>query len=317
VDFTRGWSEKAGLSIERLLGWLELSVGKFYDWGQRYGQTNQHNGRVPRDFWLQDSEKQAILDFQELYPLEGYRRLSYMMIDCDIVAVSPSSVFRVLREAGRLRRWAQQPSKKGTGFEQPLAPHEHWHIDIAHINIHGTFYYLCAVLDGASRYLVAWSLRQSMTEAEVELLLQRAKEKFPEARPRIISDNGPQFIAKDFKEFIRISGMTHVRTSPYYPQSNGKMERWNQSIKSESIRPGVPLSVEDAEQLITQYVQVYNEQRLHSAIGYVTPQAMLEGRQAEIHAARDRKLEVAREGRARAAKTQRAELQSSSSTEAA
>jgi putative transposase len=317
VDFIRRWSEKTGFSIERLLDWLELSVGKFYDWGQRYGQTNQHNGRVPRDFWLQDSEKQAILDFQELYPQEGYRRLSYMMIDCDIVAVSPSSVFRVLREAGRLRRWAQRPSKKGTGFEQPLAPHEHWHIDIAHINIHGTFYYLCAVLDGASRYLVAWSLRQSMTEAEVEILLQQAKEKFPEARPRIISDNGPQFIAKDFKEFIRISGMTHVRTSPYYPQSNGKMERWNKSIKSESIRPGVPLSVEDAERLITQYVQVYNEQRLHSAIGYVTPQAMLEGRQAEIHAARDQKLELARKRRARTAKGQPAEPKSSSSSEAA
>jgi putative transposase len=317
VDFIRRWSEKTGLAIERLLGWLELSVGKFYDWGQRYGQTNQHNGRVPRDFWLQDSEKQAILDFQELYPLEGYRRLTYMMIDSDIVAVSPSSVFRVLREAGRLRRWAQRPSKKGTGFEQPLAPHEHWHIDIAYINIHGTFYYLCAVLDGASRYLVAWSLRQSMTEAEVEILLQRAKEKFPEARPRIISDNGPQFIAKDFKEFIRISGMTHVRTSPYYPQSNGKMERWNKSIKSESIRPGVPLSVEDAEHLITQYVQVYNEQRLHSAIGYVTPQAMLEGRQAEIHAARDQKLETARKRRARAAKAQAAGPHSSSSSEAA
>jgi len=317
VDFTRRWSEKTGLTIERLLGWLELSVGKFYDWGQRYGQANQHNGRVPRDFWLQDTEKQAILDFQELYPLEGYRRLTYMMIDNDIVAVSPSSVFRVLRDAGRLRRWALRPSKKGTGFEQPLAPHEHWHIDIAHINIHGTFYYLCAVLDGASRYLVAWSLRQSMTEAEVEILLQRAKEKFPEARPRIISDNGPQFIAKDFKEFIRISGMTHVRTSPYYPQSNGKMERWNKSIKSESIRPGVPLSVEDAEHLITQYVQVYNEQRLHSAIGYVTPQAMLEGRQAEIHAARDQKLELARKRRARAAKTQAVEAKSPSSIEAA
>jgi transposase InsO family protein len=316
VDFIRRWSEKAGLAIERMLGWLELSVGKFYDWGQRYGQTNQHNGRVPRDFWLQEAEKQAILDFQELYPLEGYRRLTYMMIDSDIVAVSPSSVFRVLREAGRLRRWAQRPSKKGTGFEQPLAPHEHWHIDIAYINIHGTFYYLCAVLDGASRYLVAWSLRQSMTEAEVEILLQRAKEKFPEARPRIISDNGPQFIAKDFKEFIRISGMTHVRTSPYYPQSNGKMERWNKSIKSESIRPGVPLSVEDAEHLIKQYVQAYNEQRLHSAIGYVTPQAMLEGRQAEIHTTRDQKLELARKRRALAAKAQ-AEPESSSTSEAA
>jgi len=201
VDFIRDWAEKSGMAIDQLLEWLGLSVGKFYQWRQRYGKINQHNGGVPRDFWLQDWEKKAILDFQELYPAEGYRRLTYMMLDHDVVAVSPSSVFRVLSEGGRLQRWSPKPSKKGTGFEQPSQAHEHWHIDIAHINIHGTFYYLCAVLDGASRYLVAWGIRESMTEADVEVILQRAKERFPEARPRIISDNGPQFIAKDFKEF--------------------------------------------------------------------------------------------------------------------
>lgn len=277
VDFIRTWSQKTGLLIDRLLGWLELSAGKYYDWRQRYGKINQHNGWVPRDFWLTDDEKKAILDFQQQYPQEGYRRLTYMMIDADVVAVSPSSVFRVLHAAGRLQHWSQKTSKKGKGFEQPLAPHDHWHVDIAHINIHSTFYYLCAVLDGASRYMVDWSLRESMREPDVEILLQRAKEKFPDSRPRIISDNGPQFIAKDFKEFIRISGMTHVRTSPYYPQSNGKLERWNKSVKSECIRPGVPLSVTDAERLIEQYVQVYNEQRLHSSIGYITPKDMLAG----------------------------------------
>jgi transposase InsO family protein len=77
-----------------------------------------------------------------------------------------------------------------------------------------------------------------MRETDIEVILQRAKEKYPEAKPRIISDNGPQFIARDFKEFIRISGMTHVRTSPSYPQSNGKLERWHKSLKSECIRPG-------------------------------------------------------------------------------
>jgi len=266
------------------------------------GKANQHNGKVPRDFWLQEWEKQAILDFQVRFPMEGYRRLTYMMMDADVVAVSPSSVFRVLHGAGRLRKWSQRPSKKGTGFEQPLKQHEHWHIDIAHINIHGTFYYLCAVLDGASRYLVDWSLRDSMKEADIEILLERAKERFPDARPRIISDNGPQFIAKDFKEFIRISGMTHVRTAPYYPQSNGKLERWNQSIKSECIRPGVPLCLDDAERLIAQYVGVYNEQRLHSSLGYVTPKDMLEGRQAEVHAERDRKLDEALRKREASAK---------------
>jgi Integrase core domain len=127
--------------------------------------------------------------------------------------------------------------------------------------------------------------------------LQRAKEKYPEAKPRIISDNGPQFIARDFKDFIRISGMTHVRTSPYYPQSNGKIERWHKSLKSECIRLGTPLSLEDARRLVEDYVEHYNNVRLNSATGYTTPKDVLVGRQQEIHAERDRKLEVARQQR--------------------
>jgi len=114
---------------------------------------------------------------------------------------------------------AIRAKREGRHPEAPLAAHQHWHIDVSYINISGTFYYLCSILDGCSRYIVNWDLRESMTEADIEIILQAAKEKYPEARPRIISDNGPQFIAKDFKEFIRISGMTHVRTSPYYPQS--------------------------------------------------------------------------------------------------
>ena len=136
-----------------------------------------------------------------------------------------------------------------------------------------------------------------MREADIEIILQAAKEKYPEARPRIISDNGPQFIARDFKEFIRISGMTHVRTSPYYPQSNGKIERWHRSLKGECIRPGTPLTLDDARRLILQYVDHYNTVRLHSAIGFVTPADMLAGRQKEILDARDRKLEEARRQR--------------------
>ena len=160
-----------------------------------------------------------------------------------------------------------------------------------------TFYYLCSVLDGYSRSIVHWDLRESMREADIEVILERAKEKYPEAKPRIISDNGPQFIARDFKEFIRISGMTHVRTSPYYPQSNGKIERWHKSLKSECIRPGTPLSLDDARRLVQGYVEHYNSIRLNSAIGYITPKDMLAGRQQEIHMERDRKLTAARQQR--------------------
>ena len=96
-----------------------------------------------------------------------------------------------------------------------------------HLNLCGTFYYLCSILDGASRAMRHNEVRERMTELDIECILQRAREKHPDARPRIISDNGPQFIAGEFKEFIRLCGMTHVRTSPYYPQSNGKIERWH------------------------------------------------------------------------------------------
>jgi putative transposase len=186
---------------------------------------------------------------------------------------------------------------QGERFRAAAAAHQHWHIDVSYINLCGTFYYLCSVLDGFSRFLVHWDLRESMRETDIEVILQRAKEKYPEAKPRIISDNGPQFIARDFKEFIRISGMTHVRTSPNYPQSNGKLERWHKSLKNECIRPGTPLSVEDAKRLIQRYVDRYNNVRLHSATGYITPKDVLAGRQREIHAERDRKLEAARQQR--------------------
>jgi putative transposase len=220
-----------------------------------------------------------------------------MMLDADIAAAAPATVYRILKAEGIIGRRVFSPSKKGTGFEQPLRPHEHWHIDISYINVSGTFFYLCSILDGCSRYIVHWELRERMTEADVEIILQRARELFPQARPRIISDNGPQFVARDFKEFIRISGMTHVRTSPYYPQSNGKIERWHKTLKADAIRPGTPLSLEDARRVVSGFVAQYNGRRLHSAIGYITPKDMLEGRADRIHEERDRKLEAAREQR--------------------
>ena len=223
--------------------------------------------------------------------------MTYMMIDADVVAVSPSSVYRVLKNADLLDRWNRKESKKGTGFHQPLKPHEHWHIDISYINICGTFYYMCSVLDGFSRYIVHWEIRKQMTEMDVEIILQRAHEMFPEVKPRVISDNGPQFISKDFKDYIRLCGMTHVRTSPYYPQSNGKLERYHKTIKSTCIRVKTPLSLEDARVTVADFVDHYNNNRLHSAIGYVTPDDKLQGRAEIIHAQRDVKLAAARAAR--------------------
>jgi integrase-like protein/CHC2-type zinc finger protein len=148
-----------------------------------------------------------------------------------------------------------------------------------------------------------------MAEADVQTIIQRAREAHPGVTPRIISDNGPQFIAKDFKEFIRIAGMTHVKTSPYYPQSNGKIERWHKTLKGDCIRVKVPLSLDDARRIVADYVGHYNHTRLHSAIGYITPKDKLAGRDPEIFAARDRKLAEARQRRQQLRQAERDQLQ--------
>ncbi len=296
VDFVRHWSGRAELPAKRLLGWIELSPRQYHRWQERFGRVNEHNGLMPRDHWLEAWEKAAIVNFARQYPLEGYRRLTFMMLDRDIVAVSPASVYRVLHQAGRIQGWAK-PTRKGTGFVQPLQPHDPWHIDFSYVNVAGTFYYLCSILDGCSRFIVHWEIREAMKEADAELVLQRAREKFPQARPRIISDNGPQFIAKDFKEFIRLWQTSHVLTSPHYPQSNSKLERFHRTLKEQAIRPKTPLSLEQARQVVDTFVEHYNQVRLHGAIGFVTPQDRRENRHLEIYAARDQKLAAAREKR--------------------
>jgi putative transposase len=297
VDFVRAWSDKTDIPVTRFLPWIGIGSSKFYDWKERFGKANEHNAWVPRDHWLTNDEKERVCAFARGHPWEGYRRLTFMMLDADQVACSPASVYRVLKRAGLLAGQTPAPSKKGTGFVQPLAPHEHWHVDVSYLNIAGTFYFLCSILDGCSRFIVHQEIRDKMEEIDVETIIQRAREAYPGVRPRIITDNGPQFIAKDFKEFIRIVGMTHVKTSPYYPQSNGKIERWHKTLKGESIRVKVPLSLDDARRIVADYVAYYNNVRLHSAIGYVTPRDRLEGRHTEIFENRDRKLALARERR--------------------
>jgi putative transposase len=136
-----------------------------------------------------------------------------------------------------------------------------------------------------------------MEEADAEIVLQQGREAHPQARPGIISDRGSQFVARDFKEFIRLWQTSHVLTSPHYPQSNGKLERFHRTLKEQAIRPKTPLCLEDALRASHQFIDHYNTVRLHSGIGYVTPQDKLLGRDKAILQARDVKLQQAQEQR--------------------
>lgn len=159
----------------------------------------------------------------------------------------------------------------GSSFSR-RGPHLHWHIDVSYINVGGSFFYLCSIQDGYSRFIVHWDLRAQMTELDIECILQAAREKFPAARPRIISDNGPQFIAKDFKVFMRLAN---------------------------------PGDQAEARRLIARYVEEYNQRRLHSALGYIAPRDKLQGRDKQIWELRDQRLAAARELRRQRRQQQR------------
>lgn len=292
--------KQSAFTRRELIGLIDIAPSRYYEWVKRLGIGNRHNGKIPKQHWLFPQERVAIIAYCRPKLEEGYRRLTYMMLDEDVVAVSPSTTYRVLKKANLLNRWSKSNDSKGSGFKQPQKLHQHWHVDISYVSILGTIFFLITVMDGKSRYVVNHDLRSHMSEYDVELVIEKGKEKFPDARPRMISDNGPQFISKDFKEFIRLSGFTHVRTAFYYPQSNGKIERFHGTIKREEIRRQSYLSIEDARRHITSYIDHYNTERLHSAIKYLTPEdvlmervdARLKERQQKLAAAKQRRIEA-------------------------
>jgi hypothetical protein len=108
VDFVRRWSDQTEIPAARLLGWAGLARSKFFDWKSRYGKVNEHNGWIPRDHWLEDGEEKAIMDFHQKNPLEGYRRLTFMMLDANVVAVSPA-----LAQRHRLHHPGRQTGRTG------------------------------------------------------------------------------------------------------------------------------------------------------------------------------------------------------------
>jgi putative transposase len=286
---------KTNTNINKLISVIGISSSKYHSWKNRLERPNNHNGIIPKKHWILDWEKEAIINYAQTNISEGYRRLTYMMIDENITAVSPSTTYRVLKRAGLLNKWNKlKKSSKGNGFIQPTAPHEHWHTDIKYVNFHGTFLFLISVIDGYSRFIVHHELRRSMQEFDVQITIQRALEKYPSAKPRIISDNGSQYISRDFAEFIKQAGLQHIRTSVAYPQSNGKIERYHRTINEECIRPNSMINLEDARNQILKFVNFYNTERLHSSLFYLTPEDFLFNRIDEKISLRNAKLQKAK-----------------------
>jgi putative transposase len=296
VETIFDYRKRTKLPLKDLVSYAGISRSKFYSWKERYGISNNHNGKIPRFHWLTEIEKDAIIEYaRSNEDKEGYRRLCYRMIDEDVAYASPSTVYRILKEEGLLNGYiTRRESKKGQGYVQPEKPHEEWHTDITYVNVLGSFMFLVVVIDGYSRFVVQHELRKSMKDKDVCFVLQKAHERFPEEKPRIISDRGGQFISRELQSYLRYIGLKQTYTSVGYPESNGKIERFFKTAKEECIRRNSFLSLYDARRIIDRYIEQYNYERLHSAIDYITPYDMLIGRKEQILEEREKKLENAR-----------------------
>jgi len=288
---------RTGWTVRRIVRRLGVPRTRYYDWKRREAE-DLLDDRVPGSrsspYAILPEEKAAVIDYALKHPKEGYRRLAWMMIDDDVAYVSPSSVYRILDEGDLLYRW-KRSQRSGEPPPEPTGPNERWHTDLMYLRIEDTWYFLVTVLDAYSRYVVHWDLLTTMTAAAVRVVMQDALKKTG-ANPEIVTDNGSQFTAKDFRELVRDFQLEHIRIRTYHPESNGKLERFHRSTR-EALDDVELRNLGRGREIIGRWVDYYNRERLHAALDYLPPAEYWEGEPEARKQERSKKLERARQRR--------------------
>lgn len=290
---------RTGWTIRRILHHLGLTKARYRDWTKRQqtGALADHSPRPPLLDGILAMERAAVIAYALTHPQDGYRRLTWQMIDADVAYLSASSVYRILREADLLRRWKRSASV-GQAPAAPTRPHERWHTDLMYLRVADTWYFLVTVLDAYSRYVVHWELLTSMAASDVRLVIQEAVERTG-ASPQVVTDNGAQFTALEFKDLIRRFALQHIRIRTYHPESNGVVERFHRSTR-EALSARTLANLSQVRAVIGEWVQFYNEERLHASLGYLPPAEYYRGNPVARQAARQVKLDQARHARRQA-----------------
>lgn len=289
IETVKQTKQRSGWPIRRTLSVLGISSAVYYAWLIRNDRLVDAKppGQV-LDKALPD-EVEAVVAFARAHPQDGYRPLAYMMVDEDVAYLSPSSVYRILSARDLLCRW-KPPERAGHKPEPPTRPHEVWHTDLMYLWVRGRWYFLVTVLDGYSRYIVHWALLSTMLAGEVTDVVAAALAKFPDERPKIVHDRGSQFTGKEFRKLTRRFDLVDIPTRLAHPQSNGKQERFFRTLRHEALSAADLGDYDQAVALIGEWVEYYNHQRLHSALGYLAPVEYLRGDPQAKQAKRREKL---------------------------
>ena len=297
--------ERSHLPIRRTLDKLGIAKTTFYRWYDLYqafgeaGLVDRTTG--PGRVWnrIPDTVRQQVIELALDEPELSSRELAVRFTDTRGYFVSEASVYRILKAHDLITSPAFVVIKAADEFrDKTSAPNQLWQTDFTYFKVIGWgWFYLSTILDDYSRYIVSWKLCTTMRANDVTDTLNlalrasgcdRAKVAH---RPRLLSDNGPSYISADLAEWLSTKGMDHVRGAPLHPQTQGKIERWHQTLKNRVLLENYYLPG-DLENQIGAFIEHYNHERYHESIGNVTPADAYFGRATAIIERRKRIKEL-------------------------
>jgi putative transposase len=264
---------------------LGISKSSYYRW--RQGQPDSGNRRRPWNRITPDEEARVLAAAREYTELSS-RQLSAWITDNKGFAVSESTVYRLLRREGLVKRQETQPMAAKEYHNKTTRPHQMWATDASYFRvICWGYYYLVTVMDDYSRFILAWKLQKDMSANSLIEVVQEAVDATGmtdvpiEDRTRLLSDNGAGYVSRVFRDYLHLVGIGHILAAPYHPQTNGKVERYQLSLKREVNQLPYELPSQ-LERAIANFVDYYNYRRYHKALGNVTPADVLYGKRDQI-----------------------------------
>jgi transposase InsO family protein len=278
---------------------LGIPKSTYYDWLNKESKGQlKDNYKAPLnpDSPLPE-EIDAVISYALENPTDGYRRLSYMMIDEDIACFSPSTVYRILSERDLLYRYKRSTKSKGQYDFSPTAPHQQWHTDLMYLKVQGSWYFFIAILDAYSRYIVHWELLENADASSVKAVVETALIRNPGVKPRIVTDNGVQFTSKEYKSLINEFSLIDIKIRINHPESNGAIERFHRTLREEGLAEKELKNKYTAEDIIKLWVTYYNHKRLHAGLKYLRPNDYLTGKVEERLTERKEKIKKAQDNR--------------------
>ena len=292
--------EGSHLPVRRTLGRIGVPLATFYRWDDRYREHGPEGleDRSPRPgrVWnrIPEPVREHILAFALEAPELSPRELAVRFTDTEKYFVSEASVYRLLKAHDLITSPAFTVIKAAEAFtEQSTAPNQLWQTDFTYLKVTGWgWFYLSTILDDFSRYIVSWKLCTTMRAGDVtdtlELALAASGCDTAKVlhRPRLLSDNGASYVAGDLARWLESKGIAHIRGAPNHPQTQGKIERWHQTLKNRVLLENYFLPGQ-LEAAVAAFVDHYNHHRYHEALGNLTPADVYFGRGQAILEARD------------------------------